>query len=106
MKLSELTVKPKLIKLTIDDEDIINEFGEPIEFYIYDRQNMTTFMKLATISQDNIGGLSNVVAELVLDENGKKILADEMMPPVNVMLKVINTVVDNLGNLTKSTTQK
>ena len=47
MKLSQLTAKPQLIEISLDDEATIKEFGEPVTFSTWDRQNMDTFMKLA-----------------------------------------------------------
>jgi hypothetical protein len=38
MKLEKLASKPQLIKLIIDDAEIIEEFGEPLEFWTWDRQ--------------------------------------------------------------------
>jgi hypothetical protein len=40
MKLSALTAKPQLIEVSIDDEDTMKEFGEPITFHTWDRQAM------------------------------------------------------------------
>ena len=47
MKLTQLTAKPKLIPITIDDEDTVKEYGEPIEFWMYDKHKLETlFTKL------------------------------------------------------------
>jgi hypothetical protein len=104
MKLADLSVTPTLVKVEIDDEDIIEQYGEPIEFYIYDRQPMKTFMKMATVEEKGIGELSEVVKELILDENGKPMLTDNAIPPATVMMRVISKVVEHLGNLERLTT--
>lgn len=106
MKLAELSAKPQLIKLSIDDEDIVSQYGEPIEFWVYDRQPMDTFMKLATLDKDNIAHLGDVIIKLILDENGKPMLADDKILPAGVMMKVITKVVDSLGNSVGQTTKK
>jgi hypothetical protein len=98
MKLSQLTAKPKLIELKIDDEAIVKEYGETLEFYVYDRQTMDTFMKLATIDQNNFHQIADIVKEMVLDEKGKPILKGEETLPMDVMLIVIDKVVNSLGN--------
>ena len=50
MKISQIASKPQLIKLVIEDPEIIKEYGnEPIEFWTYDRQPLETFMKLLII---------------------------------------------------------
>lgn len=98
MKLSDIAKKPKLIKITIDDEEIVKEFGEPIEFWSYDRQPLEVFLKLSSIDPDNQGEIINCVKDLILDEAGKPVLADNHVLPAKVLLKVINSVVESLGN--------
>lgn len=103
MKLSQLASKPKLVKLIMDDAEIIEEFKEPLEFYVYDRQDMDTFMQLASIDQDNFGAIVSIINKMILDENGKAILTKDVSLPMNVMLKVIDKVVNNLGNAVSRT---
>ena len=104
MKLSDLSVTPQLVNVKIDDEEIVKQYGEPIEFWIYDRQPMQTFMKMATVEEKGIGELSEVVLELILDEDGKPMLEPTQIPPATVMMRVITKVVEHLGNLERLTT--
>ena len=97
MKLSQLTAKPQLIDVHIDDEDTIKEFGEPIEFWTWDRQPMDTFMKLANSNGNDISNIISVVRTLILDEKGKQILKDEEMLPTHVLMKAIGKVTELLG---------
>ena len=97
MKLSQLTAKPQLIDIHIDDEDTIKEFGEAIEFWTWDRQPMDTFMKLANSNGNDISNIISVVRTLILDEKGKQILKDEEMLPTHVLMKAIGKVTELLG---------
>jgi hypothetical protein len=97
MKLSQLAKKPQLIRIEITDEDIVKEFGEPIEFWTWDRQPMDTFMKLANINPDNVNSVLEAVRTLVLDENAEPIITNDAMLPTNVMMRVLTRVVENLG---------
>ena len=97
MKLSELAKKPQLIMVTISDEDIVAEFGEPIEFYTWDRQPMDTFLKLASLDQNNTASVIETVRGLVLDEAGTPVLVGEASLPTKVMMRVITAVVESLG---------
>ena len=106
MKLSQLTAEPKLINIVIDDEATVKEFGEALEFCVYDRQDMDTFMKLATIDENNFQDIAGIVKDMVLDEQGKPILKSKKTLPMNVMLKVIDKVVNSLGNPQGQTIQK
>lgn len=97
MKLSEITAEPKLVEVCIDDQDTIKEFGEALTFHTWDRQPMDVFMRLANIDQKNTGELINIVKTLILDHNGKQILNDKNMLPVNILMKAITKVTEQLG---------
>ena len=97
MKLTQLSAKPQLIKISIDDEDTVKEFGESLDFWIYDRQPLDQFIRLAQMKTENFGDLIEVVNAMVLDEEGKRVLEVENMLPTNVMTKVIGKVVETLG---------
>ena len=97
MKLQQLKAKPQLIKLVLDDEDIIKQYGEPIEFWVYDRQPMDVFVRLATVKADNVSELFQLVNTMVLDEEGNPIITTEETLPMDVMSKVIQKVVERLG---------
>lgn len=97
MKLSQLASKPQLIKLTIDEEVIVKEFGEPLEFHTWDRQPLETFMKLANSDQANAGTMIDIVRTLILDEEGKQIITKDVMLPSHVLIRVIAKIVETLG---------
>jgi hypothetical protein len=97
MKLSQLSAKPQLIDIHIDDEDTIKEFGEAIEFWTWDRQPMDVFMKLANADQNNTSSVIEIVKTLILDEKGKEILKDDIMLPTHVLMKAISKVTEILG---------
>jgi hypothetical protein len=97
MKLSQLSAKPQLIEVSIDDEDTIKEFGEAITFHTWDRQPMEVFMKLANMQQNDTGNIIEIVKTLILDEKGKEILGKDNMLPTHVLMKAITKVTDHLG---------
>lgn len=97
MKLSELAKKPQLIEVTIDDADIVQEFGEALTFHTWDRQPMDAFLKLAAIDQNNIPTVIDAVRNLILDEKGQPILKGDIALPTKIMMRVITVVVEKLG---------
>jgi len=97
LKLTQLASKPQLIKITLDDKEIVEKFGDELEFWIMDRQPIDQFIKMATMDNDNQGALIHMVNDLVLDEDGKKVLGDGEALPNAVMISVIAAVVDRLG---------
>lgn len=97
MKLETLTKKPQLIEVTVDDAEIVAEYGEAITFWTWDRQPLTIFTKLAAIDGKNTNLIVDAVKELVLDEHGKQIITDETALPVKIMMAVITKVIETLG---------
>jgi hypothetical protein len=97
MKLSQLAREPQLIKVVIDDADIMTEYGEAIDFWTWDRQPMDTFMKMAAVTPDDYASIVSAVRGLVLDEAGRPMLTDKATLPTKVMLRVIARVVEGLG---------
>jgi hypothetical protein len=98
MKLSQIAAKPKLIEVSIDDEEVIKEYEEALTFYTWDRQPMDVFTRMANLSETNdISGLLDIVRTLVLDEDGKEILTKESTLPTSILMKVIQKVTEHLG---------
>lgn len=97
MKLSQIAKKPQLIKISIDDEDIVKEFGEPLEFWTWDRQPMDIFLKLSSVDTGNQSAIISSVRELVMDEEGKQILSGEEVLPTWILMRVMTKVVESLG---------
>lgn len=97
MKLTQLTAKPQLIKMTLDDADIVAEYGEALEFWIYDRQPMDQFVRLAQMKPEDFQDMVSMVNGMVLDEEGQPVVKDDLVLPTGIMTKVIGKVVETLG---------
>lgn len=107
MKLTELAKAPKLIKITIDEAALVEKYGEAIEFWVYDRVDMETFMRLATLEgKSSIDKIIVVMKDLILDEQGNKILDDNKILPTDVMIKAVEETIARLGNQKAPTTTK
>lgn len=97
MDLLKLAAKPQLVKVEINDEDTIQEFGEPLEFYVHDRQDMDKFVKLATLDYSNFASVGDVVKDMILDAEGNHILKDGNTLPTQILMKAIQQVIEVLG---------
>lgn len=97
MKLSNLSAKPQLIEIKIDDEETLKEFNEPIVFYTYDRQPIDVFMRLANAIGTDSSNVISIVRTLILDEKGKEIITNENTLPTNILMKAITKVTELLG---------
>jgi hypothetical protein len=99
MKLTALASKPQLITVVLDDEEVIEQYGEAIEFYTWDKQPLDTYLSLASMDYNDQRAVMSVVKTLILDENGKEIVTDDNVLPVAVLLKAITKLTESLGKL-------
>jgi hypothetical protein len=97
MKLAELAAEPKLIKIILDDEDLVKKYDEPLEFWIWDRQPIDSYMRMAKSTTDNFDDIVTAVNEMILDEEGKRIMEGNVMLPTNVLMKAFTKVIETLG---------
>jgi hypothetical protein len=97
MKLSQLAAKPQLIRLVLNDEETIKEFGEELEFWTWDRQPLDAFMKLASVNQSDPSAMIGIIRTLILDEQGNELITNEAMLPSKVLIRVISKIVEALG---------
>jgi len=97
MKLAELAAEPKLIKIILDDEDLVKKYDEPLEFWIWDRQPIDSYMRMAKSTTDNFDDIVTAVNEMILDEEGKRIVQGNVMLPTNVLMKAFTKVIETLG---------
>jgi len=97
LKLTQLASKPQLIKLTVDNEEIVKTYGDELEFWIWDRQPIDQFIKMATTGAGDYAEMIRMVNDLILDEEGNKVIKEGEALPNDVMIIVINKVVERLG---------
>ena len=98
MKLSALAAKPQLQKVIVNDEELVSKYGEPIEYWTWDRYPAEMYFKLSGIDAGKPGQLFDAISPIVLDEVGDPILKDGNMLPFDVMMKVLESAIGTLGN--------
>lgn len=106
MDITKLAAKPQLIKITIDDADTLAKYGESVEFYIHDRQDIPTFARMAALDPQNFGEAAELVGTMIRDANGNTVLKDGQILPTDVMMKAIAQVIETLGKLVTVTSEK
>jgi hypothetical protein len=97
MKLKELAIKPQLTKITIDSEELVEKYGETIEFFVLDRLPLDKYTKLASVKTDDFSSMIDLVKELVLDEDGNPVMDDEHVLPTDILNEAMVKVVDVVG---------
>ena len=109
MKLSQLAAKPQLIEITIEDEATVSKYGEALSFWVYDRQDIHTFAKMATINGEDFASAAEVVKDLILDQDGLPVTKDGFVLPTDIMMKTVTKVIEELGKsvaeVSETTTQ-
>ena len=97
MNLTQLAAKPQLIKVTLDDADIVSTYGEPLDFYTWDRQPMDVFLKVSTSDRQDFGQLVEVMRDLIMDSDGNPVMKDGMILPGKVLVATLTKMVSVLG---------
>ena len=97
MKLSEIAKAPKLIKIVLDKDKIVEEYGEPLEFYIYDRQPLEVFGRLANAEKEDFSQIANLMKDLILDEEGNPVMTEDKQLPFDILVASMGEVSQHLG---------
>ena len=105
MKLSQLAAKPQLVRIELDTPDIKEAYGDSLEFWVWDRQDLDAFVKLATLDTSNFDQLAKIVNSMILDESGAPVVQAGLALPSDVMMAAIQKVIETLGKPIRSTSQ-
>jgi hypothetical protein len=97
MQLEQLAVKPKLIKLTISEPKIVEKYGEELDFYVYDRQKLDVFAKMAHITEENAMQYTELLTDMILNEKGEPVMSDDKILPIDVLTEAMKLIGDVLG---------
>ncbi len=99
MKLENLATEPKLTKIILDDDWVVKEYDEPIEFWAYDKQPLEKFIRFANAQPggEDFPKLLEFCKDLILDESGKPIIEGDKVLPTKIMMGCLNKVVLQLG---------
>jgi len=107
MKLQALAAKPKLIMITLDDQETIETHGESVDFYIMDRYSMDLYMRLSSLdSVTDSNAMKDIAYDIMLDEDGNKIMAEGLELPIDLQIKAVEKTLISLGNLVTRTSKK
>lgn len=97
MKLKDLAAKPKLIPIQLDSAEIVEQYGEALEFFIWDRQPIQKFIRIATTMNTDYAEAVTMMNEMILDDEGKAVCSEGNTLPSAVMTAAIHKVIEQLG---------
>lgn len=106
MNISELKLKPTLIKIVIDDEVIVKEYGEPICFYMFDHLDIKTYFEFfESHASNDTDKLLQIVSMIIKNEDGSMVLTDGYQLPVDIFAAAVVQIGQQLGkSKTKNST--
>ena len=97
MNLKDLAQKPTLVELKVTEPAIVEKYGDELSFWVYDRQPIDVFAKLATMQEANPLEFTDMLAQLILDAEGKPVMADGKVLPIDVLTEAVKLIGDTLG---------
>ena len=106
MDISKFAKKPILTKIVIDDAEVVEQYGDSIEFHMLDQMSISTYFEFYRLQQDQDSDkLNDLLRKIVLREDGTPALAEDEMLPVDLTLGLLVKINDFLGKLkTKAST--
>jgi len=107
MNIKDFASKPKLVELVLDNEELVEKYGEPITFYTYSVVKMSTYFDFFDArSKNQFNNLDKMMKALILDKDGKSVLAEDEDLPIDIAAAAINKIGEVLGkSQSKASTQ-
>lgn len=104
MNITQLAKVPKLVKIELSDQDIVDKYGEAVTFWMMDELGVNSYFKFYRLQQEqNTDELNSLLRELILKEDGSPALAKDEVLPVDIVLSVLIGVNDFLGKSSPKT---
>ena len=98
MDISKFARKPQLVKLELDDKDIVDTYGEAITFYIIDHFDITTYFDFYKFQQEkNSELLNDLLRRLILKEDGTPAMSSDDVLPTKIVLAILYKIDEFLG---------
>jgi lipoprotein NlpI len=96
MKIEQTIEQRELIKITIDDPEIVAQWGDTLDFYIWNKQSIEVVFKFANSHNNDYEDIAEILTELILDKNGKQVLQPGYKMPNDVMFAAFLKLADEI----------
>ena len=82
----------------MDDPEVIEQYGDTIEFHILDQMSISTYFEFYKLQQDQDSDkLNDLLRKIVLKDDGTPALTEEEIFPVDLTLGLLVKINEFLG---------
>jgi hypothetical protein len=106
MKIQDFKIKPQLVEITLDSIDLVEKYGEPITFHMYDHIDLTSYFKFFKAQGEaDATVLNELIKNIILNDKGKPVIDVEHELPIDIFAASVVAVAEHLGkSVTKNST--
>lgn len=106
MNIQQFAKKPELIKIVIDQQELIDAYGSEINFWIFDSIDINTYFDFFKSQADSDGEkLNDLMRKLIRNEQGEICIPEGHILPVDLAIASLTAINETLGkSKTKSST--
>jgi hypothetical protein len=98
MNIKDFASRPELVEIILDDKELVARYGEPITFHTYNIVRMSTYFDFFNARSNNeFSNLDKMMKSMILDKDGKQVLADDEDLPIDIAAAAINKIGEILG---------
>lgn len=98
MNIKDFASVPQLIEISLDNKELLDKYGEPITFYTYDVVPLATYFDFYNArSNSEFEQLDKMMKRMILDSEGKPVLAHNEDLPIDIAAAAINKIGEILG---------
>lgn len=105
--IKEFAKKPELIEIKLNDQDILDIYGEEVSFWMKDHIDLGTYFDFYKFQRDSSDeNLMNTLRRLILTAEGKPAITEEEVLPIDLTLAVMVKINEHLGKSKTRLSQK
>ena len=98
MDIKQFAKRTQLTEITLDDEELVKLYGEPIKFWMYDFVDINTYFDFFRSQGDkNNGQLNAMLRSIILTADAKPALAEGDSLPIDIAVAALTKINDLLG---------
>jgi hypothetical protein len=98
LDIAKFAKKPELIKIELDAPEVVEKYEGTVTFYVLDSIDIATYFEFYKSQADNDGKrLNDILRKLILNAEGKQVIEEGHMLPVDLALASLSKIGEQLG---------